>query len=102
MLLVIQYGGAIAIGGSNTGADLTSCTLSSNKAKLVREHANQEQCRKHLCMQGSVLSYWCMHVRGEQKRGKITLAVGYSVWGRHRHLGQQRQGSSDIMHTKQQ
>ena len=51
MLLVIQEGGAIVIWGSNTRVDLASCTLSSNEAYRVREHANQEQCRQHFCMQ---------------------------------------------------
>ena len=53
--LVVQDGGAIVIPGSNTRVDLTSCALSSNEAKQVREHANQEQCRQYFCMQRSVL-----------------------------------------------
>ena len=64
MLLVVQFGGAIAFKGSGIRADLTLCTLSSNGAKQVRGHAIS-----------AVLTYWCIHVRGVRKRGKITLAV---------------------------
>ena len=52
-LLIGPFGGAISIGndgGVNSTAVLRSCTLSSNEARKVRRHANQEQCVIDMCM----------------------------------------------------
>ena len=67
----VQDGGAIFIKYSNRRADLASCTLSGNRAKQVRGHAEQEQCRERLCMLQLVLMLSCrrMHARGVWEKG---------------------------------
>ena len=55
MRLIVQDGGAIAFRASNSKANLRLCTLSSNEEEGVRRHADQEQCRKDLCMLQSLL-----------------------------------------------
>ena len=69
MVFGVQNGGAISItrGSSYNRADLASCILSDNRAKMVRGHAEQEQCRKHLCVLRLVLqAHACKRSVGER------------------------------------
>ena len=68
----VQYGGAIAVFGSNSNkADLASLIMSGNQAKRVRGQAEQKQGTKHLCMLRLVLllSCWCMRAKGVWEKG---------------------------------
>ena len=103
LLFGVQRGGAIAILGQNSMADLRSCTLSSNQAEEVCGYANQEHCRRPHCMLHSVLCFCaCPLLHACKRSAETVLAVCRSERGCHCHLGKKQQGRSEIMHTEQQ
>ena len=56
MLLVLQDGGAIRIGGEGSSrAELRSCTLISNKARKVWRHASQGTVQFDMPMRSAVI-----------------------------------------------